>query len=428
MRASTSQPLMVAAVALLLIVARMPERVIDGFLWAEDGKVFLRDAYALGAASILHPYAQYLHLLPRLVAWLVARFCYIDQVARPLAWICALMLGATCAYLFTFARKRFSLPTAWAFALAPLLVPHTGEVWLTITNLQWVAAPALLLLLWEAFRMQPGPARSPGHELARATAIVILTLTGPFGLIFSPLVALRLAATRSIRRPRRPCRPCRPRLLRRTWAALGAYVAAAGLQLATILGNPPPAFPPGIPSRAPFGAYLHFPWQDQFLHYLALDFVLPWTWTDKLGAGWKIAAIGVALLLAACLLLAGRAQRRVAGGLFAVAAGLWMLCVLRLGIPDMQLRWNMGGRYFYVSFIAMAWSLLIVRETAHRPGARALAGLVLAMVLVNSIVNYPAAMWQHADLAYREDAATWVLRVPPTPDWYVPVPPAWKSP
>lgn len=61
------QALMVAALAMLLIAARMPERLAGGFLWAEDGKIFLNDAYALGAASPFKPYAPYLHLLPRLM-------------------------------------------------------------------------------------------------------------------------------------------------------------------------------------------------------------------------------------------------------------------------------------------------------------------------------------------------------------------------
>jgi len=414
--AALQQPWMVAAVAIALLFLRMPERLIDGFLWAEDGRIFLHDAYAAGTASLLWPYAQYLHLLPRLIAWSVSKLCYIDQVARPLAWICALATGAGCACLFAFARRRFSLPAAWAFALTPLLIPHGGEVWLTITNLQWVTAPVLLVLLWDAFCSPASAPRQPGTAAVRDTAIVVLTLTGPFGLLFSPLAVAGLAATRRVPRSRR------------AWIAIAAYAVAAGAQLATILGNPAPPLPAGMAARPPLGVWLHYPWKGQFLHYMVLEFVLPFAWTDALGEAWKIAAVAVALPFAACLSLAGQTHRLAAAGLFALAAGLWIIGVIRVGIPDLDIKWHPGGRYLYIPFIAMAWSLLIIRETTPRPGAKALAGCLLSMVLLNSLLNFHAIVWQDHGLVYSHDTATWLLRLPPSADWSIPVRPAWTSP
>lgn len=405
------QPLLVALAAMALILLRMPDRVTGGFLWAEDGTIFLRDAYAMGIASFFKPYAQYLHLVPRVIVYLVSRVLYIDEVARPLAWICALTLCAISTFVFLFARKRFSLPVAWAFALVPVLIPHTGEVWLTITNLQWVLAPALLLLLWDAFctpRVGSTTARSvrPAH----AIAIVVLALTGPFGLIFSPLVAVRLVLTRKAPRPPRD------------WIAIAAYFAAVGIQFVMIMTHPPAD--PG--PRAPLDAYLHYPLVAQALHYLALDFILPYSLTDTMPA-WRIVAVVSGLLLGACLLLAERSHRTVAVGLFVLAAVLWFLGMARLGVQRQDIRWSVAGRYYYLPFLLMAWALLIVYASARRRQVKALAGLLLSMVLLNSLMHFPSDRWQHADLTFRQEDHTWRLQLPPTPAWSIPVPPAWKS-
>lgn len=277
-------------------------------------------------------------------------------------------------------------------------------------------APALLVLLWSAFCVAPSAAQPAHGELRRGAAIVLLTLTGPFGLMFSPLVAARLVLLRGMARTRR------------AWIAIGAYFMAVGVQLATILANPPPAVPAGAAARPALSAYLHYPWKGQFLHYLTLDFVLPYSLTDRLGDGWRIAAVAAALLLAACLLLGARSQRFVTAGLFALAAVLWAVGVVRVGMPDLELRWNLGGRYFYVPFVAMAWSLLILRDTAPRTGARALAGGMLALVLVNSLANFHAAVWRPAGLARFTQGSGWMLTLPPSADWRLPIRPEWKSP
>lgn len=416
-RLSGLQPLMLATIAILLSFARMPERLLDGFLWAEDGKIFLLDAYALGTASIFKPYAQYLHLVPRLLAWCISHTNYIDQVARPLAWTCALIQSASCAYLFTFARKLFSLRGAWLFALAPLMIPHSGEVWLTITNLQWVLAPALLALLWDACILVPcaeRPSRSALRTLAYGAAIVLLTLTGPFGLIFLPLVLAGLVVTAGAQHRGR------------AWI-LGAYCIAAAVQFAVILASPPPPRLPTASLPPPLGSYLHYPWHSQLLHHLTLDYVMPYTWTDAMGEHWRLAAIVVALALAACLMLATGAHRMAALGLFALAAGLWAIGVIRLGAPGSEMRWDLVGRYFYVPFVAMTWALVTVHETSLHARARALAGIILSLVLVNSMLYFHATTWPSDVLAYQKATRTWLLQVPPSSYWFFPVRPEWTS-
>src|SRR5258708_1828976 len=85
------QPVAVALFALLIAFARMPDRVIYGFLWGEDGKIFLKQAYDLGARSIITPYAQYLHVIPRLIALVFSKISFIDQAARPFMWMATIV-------------------------------------------------------------------------------------------------------------------------------------------------------------------------------------------------------------------------------------------------------------------------------------------------------------------------------------------------
>jgi hypothetical protein len=62
--------ILVFLVSSVLIIARMPNRVFEGYLWAEDGPIFLKAAFENGASSIFTPYAGYLSLTTRLIAYL----------------------------------------------------------------------------------------------------------------------------------------------------------------------------------------------------------------------------------------------------------------------------------------------------------------------------------------------------------------------
>jgi hypothetical protein len=188
--------------------------------WAEDGVVFFHQMHEQGWKSFFITYAGYSHLAPRLIAAFSSLF---DPLYAPALyfWSSAFLNLAAAASVFS---KRLDLPCRPLFALAFVLVPHTGEVWLTVTNLQWLFAPGILLLLM---------ARDPETPLQWAFDLIMLTLvglTGPFIVIWLPLFAWRIWKRRYSRAS--------------LWLGLIALVTA-GIQVYGLLQfkEPPPEGP-----------------------------------------------------------------------------------------------------------------------------------------------------------------------------------------
>jgi hypothetical protein len=133
--------LAIFAITLGLTFARMPERLTQGFLWAEDVSIFLKGGYDQGLGSIFVPYAGYLHAVPRLI---VAAYASVGSPAHAplvLAWICAIVLAGAATLLFAAVHRHLGRVAAVCFALALTVVPQDGEIWLTVTNLQWILGP-----------------------------------------------------------------------------------------------------------------------------------------------------------------------------------------------------------------------------------------------------------------------------------------------
>lgn len=122
--------------------------VTRGTVWAEDGGIFLRERIALGPVdSLLHPYAGYLHLVPRLLVDLAWSLPVADY-ARVLSAAACLVVGVLAAAVFVCARD---VVPAWPFrallALLPALLPLAPyEISGNAANLHWFmlfAAPWL---------------------------------------------------------------------------------------------------------------------------------------------------------------------------------------------------------------------------------------------------------------------------------------------
>jgi hypothetical protein len=175
------------AAAALILILRKSDSIQNPQLFAEDGTVFFVEARQLGIQAVLIPHGGYLHLVPRLVA-------QIGKMFDPL-WIpafyntVALVLDLTVlAMLFS---SRVKLPAKPALALAFALIPHSGEVFLSLTNIQWCLALVLVLIL---LANDATSVRQICFDLA---AIVVCGLTGPFICFLSPLFVLRAALLRS---------------------------------------------------------------------------------------------------------------------------------------------------------------------------------------------------------------------------------------
>lgn len=131
------------------------------------------------------------------------------------------MLAGAATLLFSAVYRHVGRVAAMCFALALIVVPQDGEIWLTVTNLQWILGPLLLVLLWREFvAEQVFPARVFYLD---AVLIVLLALTGPFGLVFSAFV-IGAAFIKG-----------RHEWTRRTWGLFVAYGLALTAQMACLL-------------------------------------------------------------------------------------------------------------------------------------------------------------------------------------------------
>lgn len=174
--------------ALAVVILRFHDWILRPRLWAEDGNVFFLDARQEGLSSVFKPYAGYVHLIPRLVAWMGS---YLDPSRIP-AFYVGSALVLTLGVVAWILCAQSDLPLRPLLALAVVAVPSTGEVFLCPTNLQWIAALALIAV---PLTRAPRGGAAWGRE---ALLVLVVGLTGPFSVVLAPAYLLRAAWTRSL--------------------------------------------------------------------------------------------------------------------------------------------------------------------------------------------------------------------------------------
>lgn len=339
--------------------------------YAEDGLVFLTDAYASeGPATLLATYNGYLHVVARLVA-AAAAAVPVEHAAAVLAVASAVVVGwASWVVLQATAPL---IPGPWRL-VAPLAMVLSGPVAVeslaTIANLHWfLTFAALPVLCWRP--------RTAGGWVGAVLVAVLAPLSSPLAVLWAPLAWGRLV----LLRPRRD-------------RALGlAYLAACLLQVVSALGEGDadltvPEEPGGDPQWL-VGIY-------------ATRVVLPvalgrggaqlwWQLGGPLTAG--LAAGGLAILL----MLAARhgPQRARVLGLGCVAASVLafvVTIVLRGRATQVALSWTAesqplsASRYVVLPVLLLLLGLAIVAANALRntgPAARrwAVAAAVVGLLL-----------------------------------------------
>ncbi|MFJ3034257.1 hypothetical protein ACIPC2_07550 [Curtobacterium pusillum] len=143
---TTRVPTVLAVVATVLVGAGVTALtwwrlgpVTRGTVWAEDGGVFLRDRVALGPVdSLLHPYAGYLHLVPRLLVdlgWAMP----IEDYAHVVSAGSCVVVGVVAAAVFVLARDVVpSWPFRLVLAAIPAVLPLAPyEIAGNAANLHW---------------------------------------------------------------------------------------------------------------------------------------------------------------------------------------------------------------------------------------------------------------------------------------------------
>jgi len=169
----------------LIVISHRPDAILNAQFWAEDGTKWYADAHNFGTWNVLfHPYAGYLHTLPRLIA----------GVAQMLPLAAAPLLFNLVAIFFQVLPVNFFLSSRFAFLASTrtrlllsflyLALPNTSEIDANITNTQWHLALLLCLVFMAT------PAASILWRCFDLAAVALSSLTGPFAIFLLPLAGV----------------------------------------------------------------------------------------------------------------------------------------------------------------------------------------------------------------------------------------------
>ncbi|WIB14511.1 hypothetical protein DEJ34_10090 [Curtobacterium sp. MCPF17_050] len=205
--------------------------VARGTAWAEDAGLFFREHLALGPLdSVAHPYAGYLHLVPRLVVD-AAFLLPVEWYALAVSAMCCLLTGAVCAGVFVLARDVVpSRALRLVLAVVPVLLPTAP--WEISGNAANLHTYGLFLAPWLfAHRVRTW---SGGVVVAVVTVLVVGTEAQ--AVLFLPLLVLAWSGRPGSGGAQR--HGGRWRALPVTVAALGAAAAQVVTALTTERASP----------------------------------------------------------------------------------------------------------------------------------------------------------------------------------------------
>lgn len=172
-------------VAVLCLFLRLHSGLdIDNYLWAEDGEVFFGAASKLGIQSLWTPYAGYIHLYPRVVAWLAnyLPIAYIPKVYF-FSWVFA-FLGSIYAITYCAIKTKLNYFNIIFLMVFIVLQPNDSEVFFSLTNSQWLMGLALTIVLATQHALK--------LSITKLIFVVTTCLTGPFSILVTPLVVLKM--------------------------------------------------------------------------------------------------------------------------------------------------------------------------------------------------------------------------------------------
>jgi hypothetical protein len=163
-----------------LLCLKSLDAITNPQFWAEDGAIFYAQQAVSHWPQFTRAYAGYLHLVPRAVAWLTSG---IDPLYLPLVYnVSAILIDAAC---LTYSIVVLSpiVGTGLAF-VSFFLLPTAGDIFGTLTNVQWFLQFPLALCL-----LRPGSSKYAAAGAAKTWLFIIVAcLTGPFCLIMTPIL------------------------------------------------------------------------------------------------------------------------------------------------------------------------------------------------------------------------------------------------
>ena len=183
-----STHLLLVTLCAALLLLRRPASLLHPQFWAEDGTLFFQEAFNHGfLKTVLQPAFGYLHSFPRLVAGLSLLF---PMAHAPLIFnLSAFAVQLLPALYLLSPRMARHITSFSARALAALLyiaLPASYETHVNLTNSHWYLALTAVCILVAT------PAIDARIRALETFMLALFSLTGPFSILFLPLVAPRL--------------------------------------------------------------------------------------------------------------------------------------------------------------------------------------------------------------------------------------------
>lgn len=181
----------IAAVGFTLQILPRPAGWPLGYLFAEDGQVFLTESLRSGGLNLLETYAGYLHLVPRILATSCSTSLdpswYVQCTGIAAGLIKVIGMAIAWPVLSAYAQSwRWGLAAAASFLLIP-----TGnlEVLGNLTNLRWY-------LVVMAFFAVMGIFQSKGLAIGASVIAIAAVLSDPLTLLWLPIAIWRTVSLR----------------------------------------------------------------------------------------------------------------------------------------------------------------------------------------------------------------------------------------
>jgi len=121
-----------------ITIVRGFDRLRYAGIWAEDGRIFLKQAYEWGWISLFEPYAGYFHTVPRLIAQIstylpVHLVPYIIVLITYIIFVAIISIPLLPQYRWLYKDQRFAFLVVALLALSPGQDNMMGN----LTNLHW---------------------------------------------------------------------------------------------------------------------------------------------------------------------------------------------------------------------------------------------------------------------------------------------------
>lgn len=172
-----------------MLAYRCPDAFTNPQFYAEDGRYFFADAYNNGWTSLCYRANGYFHLYPRLLANTGL------SVGIPVLWMPALFVAGTflvyvVVWAYVLNRMPIPFPGRVFAVLTTVLVPLGNEVWMNLTNVQWVMSLLIPLIVWGT------PGKGLRMLVVDGTLLILACFTGPYALVFLPIMILQVLRER----------------------------------------------------------------------------------------------------------------------------------------------------------------------------------------------------------------------------------------